>query len=211
MGSESWLDLHEAAKILSLHPSTLRRWADSGKVPHSRTISGRRRFDRSVIERLQQEAQRVAAPQPSLQMASKALEMTRQHVRDLSQWQQGWLSHLSEEQTLIFRYSGQRLLGLLMQYISRNEDAASFLDESKRIAVDYGRLFHKAGLSAAQSAETFLYFRRSILASVHSAAGYGQGSAENDLRVFLKTSDFFDAFLVAMVESQTRPATPESP
>lgn len=44
------LRLSEAAAVLGVHPDTLRRWADSGKVPSARTPGGERRFSRSDIE-----------------------------------------------------------------------------------------------------------------------------------------------------------------
>lgn len=41
---EDQLLLGEAAALLSVHPATLRRWADAGRVPVSRTPTNQRRF-----------------------------------------------------------------------------------------------------------------------------------------------------------------------
>ena len=38
------LRLTEAAQMIHVHPETLRRWADEGKVPYVRTPGGQRRF-----------------------------------------------------------------------------------------------------------------------------------------------------------------------
>lgn len=46
------LNVSEAAKILGIHPNTLRSWAERGLVPHGRTVTGYRRFDPAVIEEL---------------------------------------------------------------------------------------------------------------------------------------------------------------
>ena len=35
----------EASKTLGIHPNTLRRWADSGKITHIRTAAGQRKYD----------------------------------------------------------------------------------------------------------------------------------------------------------------------
>lgn len=35
----------EACKRLGVHPNTLRRWADTGKIPHYRTEAGQRRYN----------------------------------------------------------------------------------------------------------------------------------------------------------------------
>lgn len=44
------LRLAEAAAKLSVHPETLRRWADEGKVPFVRTPGGERRFATADID-----------------------------------------------------------------------------------------------------------------------------------------------------------------
>jgi excisionase family DNA binding protein len=205
------LNIAEAASLLGLHPSTLRRWADTGKIPHQLTKSGRRRFERAAIEQAQAEMQAITSRNPAQALETKADDLARVHTQDLSAWQPGWLARLSGEQILIFRYSGQRLLGLLMQYISHSETSHTYLDEAKRIAAEYGGIFCKVGLSPAQAAEAFLYFRRSILASVQATASIGGRSDPEGQVVSLRTSDFFDAMLVALIESYAQSKTTENP
>lgn len=41
---EQHLFIAEAAAFLEVHPDTLRRWSDAGKVPHSRTPTKQRRY-----------------------------------------------------------------------------------------------------------------------------------------------------------------------
>ena len=48
--NSSVLRLSEAAALLGVHPDTLRRWSDEGKVPVSRTPGGERRFSREDID-----------------------------------------------------------------------------------------------------------------------------------------------------------------
>jgi excisionase family DNA binding protein len=50
MMSESWISLSEAAKILGVHTSTVRSWADQGRLPVHRTQGGHRRFRREELE-----------------------------------------------------------------------------------------------------------------------------------------------------------------
>ena len=49
-GRRDWMRLAEAAALLAVSPSTLRRWGDAGKVACRRTPGGQRRFDRAEIE-----------------------------------------------------------------------------------------------------------------------------------------------------------------
>ncbi|MCB9434622.1 MAG: helix-turn-helix domain-containing protein, partial [Ardenticatenaceae bacterium] len=48
--TETWLPLKQAASLLDVHPTTLRRWADSGDIPVLLTPGGHRRFALSDIQ-----------------------------------------------------------------------------------------------------------------------------------------------------------------
>jgi len=48
--SIQWLDLSDAAQFLDVHFTTLRRWADTGKINYIRTPGGRRRFSMADLE-----------------------------------------------------------------------------------------------------------------------------------------------------------------
>lgn len=52
--SREYLRLSEAAAALGVHPDTLRRWADKGRVPVTRTPGGERRFARADVEAVYQ-------------------------------------------------------------------------------------------------------------------------------------------------------------
>lgn len=39
----------EAAAFCGVHPKTLNRWADAGKIPSFRTLGGHRRFNRAEL------------------------------------------------------------------------------------------------------------------------------------------------------------------
>jgi excisionase family DNA binding protein len=204
MPVENLLELSEAAKILGVHQSTLRRWADAGKVPHIRTLSGRRRFSRSALEQMRQEMHLDSSIGTAEQFETQTLDLARRRTSGLSKEQAIWFSHLNEEHRLLFRYSGQRLLGLMMQFISRGDSAEKFLEEGRNVAADYGMICYRAGLSIAQTAEAFLYFRRSILESVQATAGLGGPNDLDGNRIFLRTIDFFDALLVATMDSYAK-------
>jgi len=40
-----YLPSRKAAKIIGVHPNTLRKWADSGEIKHIKTASGQRKYD----------------------------------------------------------------------------------------------------------------------------------------------------------------------
>jgi excisionase family DNA binding protein len=52
MRSLSTLTTTQAAGIAAVAPSTIKRWADQGLLPFTRTAGGHRRFERGAVERL---------------------------------------------------------------------------------------------------------------------------------------------------------------
>jgi hypothetical protein len=166
-----------------------------------RTLSGRRRFTRAALEQVCQEMQRTAQGKPTESFKTSTLDLARQRTNDLSSHPSKWFTKLNEEHRLLFRYSGQRLLSLTMQYISSSDSGEKCLEEGRSMALDYGRICHRAGLSISQTAEAFLYFRRSILESVQMTSGLGKPGDQHNQRAFLRAINFFDALLVATIDS----------
>ncbi len=58
---ERYLKTAEVARILHVSPKTITRWARDGKLPHSRTLGGHRRFPAEEIEQLARELMRETA------------------------------------------------------------------------------------------------------------------------------------------------------
>ena len=54
-----YLKTAEVAEILHVSPKTVTRWAKDGKLPHSRTLGGHRRFPAEAIEQLAKELVQV--------------------------------------------------------------------------------------------------------------------------------------------------------
>ena len=76
-----WLTLSEAAKQLHIHPATLRRWADEGKIPFMLTPGRHRRFAASDITQLTTRKKRVRRPGPVESIwANKAFENARHKI-----------------------------------------------------------------------------------------------------------------------------------
>jgi excisionase family DNA binding protein len=49
---DRYLRTAEVARILHVSPKTVTRWAKDGKLPHSRTLGGHRRFPADAIEKV---------------------------------------------------------------------------------------------------------------------------------------------------------------
>jgi hypothetical protein len=91
-------------------------------------------------------------------------------------------------------------MGLLMQFISRSDEGETFLSECRQMGQDYGRTCLQAGMSIGDTVQAFLYFRRSILATIHETSLLSNPSDPDTQRMFERTSDFMDSFLLEVVE-----------
>jgi excisionase family DNA binding protein len=149
-----WVSLQEASALLGVAASTLRRWGDDGRVPMKRTLGGHRRFSRAAIDRLAagQSAEMAiahgAAPQRGWSFDTRDLARQEWHNRFTA-------GPLTDR----MRGLGQRLLGLLIQYINRREDDARFLVEARAVGETYGRESRAADVSLHDTVEAFLFFR----------------------------------------------------
>ncbi len=60
----AWLPISSAARALGVSPSTLRAWAEEGRVPHVRTAGGHRRFNADELAEWLAAHARAHAPRP---------------------------------------------------------------------------------------------------------------------------------------------------
>jgi excisionase family DNA binding protein len=193
--SGDWVSLHEASTLLGVAASTLRRWGDNGRVPMKRTLGGHRRFSRAAIDRL-------AAGQPA-DLALARGDAPRYgwsfDTRDLAR--QEWHNRFSAGPlTDRMRGLGQRLLGLLMQYINRREEDSRFLVEARAVGETYGRESRSADINLHDTVEAFLFFRSAFSQLAMPLPGIAQPTdlAEAaDLRARLDR--FMDAILLGVI------------
>jgi excisionase family DNA binding protein len=201
-----WLDLSEAAQFLDVHFTTLRRWADTGKINFIRTPGGRRRFS---IEDLTQFRSSLQQEEVNLHPTVKfpkeqPNEMVHRRIATEISQQEYWLYHFNDVQRLKFKYTGQMLFGLLMQYNSRTEGEDVFLEEAERVAREYGAVCHESGMSITETARAFIFFRRSIMGMVSKTNAVFRQKDEAGQRLISKTLDFMDTLLLATLDGYTK-------
>ncbi len=197
--SEQWIDLAEAAKILGVHFTTLRRWADTGKIPHIRTPGGRRRFSRSELENFLRHLDQAS----STATRASALAKASTQIQTAPSERSAWTGMMDDEQRRQMRSSGQRLLALLMQYNCRADQGESFLDECRQMGQEYGRICFQAHMSMVDTINAFQFFRRSVLESVHETSFLNGENDPESQRIFQRTIHFLDTFLLEIVTSYT--------
>ncbi|TLN20906.1 helix-turn-helix domain-containing protein [bacterium] len=200
MADSSWLSLSEASKRLGIHFTTLRRWADQGLIEHMRTPGGKRKFStRAIDEFLERRSTPVQNPKAIEVLKDKTLVQARTDIQNYKQTKPGWYANISDEQRKLMRATGNKLIALMFQYCSRENEGEIFLEEGKRIGKVYGRFSASVGLTLEECIRTFLFFSQSMLGSMHET-GALQGMADNNSqRLFQRMNYFLDEVMVGMV------------
>jgi len=192
---DGWISLQEASELLGVATSTLRRWGDSGRVPMKRTLGGHRRFERAAITQL------AGGPHG----AALTRAVAKHHggwsfdARELAR--QDWHNRFTGGAlTDRMRGLGQRLLGLLIQYINRREDDARFLVEARVVGEHYGSESHKAGVSLHDTVEAFLFFRSAFAQLAMPMPGIAQPTDLAEAAgLHVRIDRFMDAILLGVI------------
>lgn len=194
------MDLSEAAAFLGVHFTTLRRWADAGKVPCIRTPGGRRRFNRSELVAFLA-AMREGESYSATTEPDSAFLTSSVWPKHVGLQEEPWYGRLGEADRAAMRSGGQRLMAVLMQYASRTNGGEPFLQEGRRLAGHYGLMCRRSGLSLIETVRAFLIVRRSIKDSVYEAGALAGSPDPETWRLYDRMNAFLDVMLLATVEA----------
>jgi excisionase family DNA binding protein len=185
-----WLTLHAASALLGVAPATVRRWADAGRIPTRRTPGGHRRFDPQAVQTLAL-AQRQAPPAETGPVVPFGSPVPGQ---------QPWHTHLTHHGpgTVQMRELGQRLLGLLIQYLAWQGDDRRFLADARAVGVGYGEAARAMGVPMSEIVQAFLYFRRTFW---HMALQIPPVAQANDVQEMNRISERIEHFMDAVLLS----------
>jgi excisionase family DNA binding protein len=194
-----WLSLSEIAKVLGVHPSTVRNWADQGQIPVHRTTGGHRRFKKSEVD-LWQQTQRDNGPNEAQLVIQSALKRTRFHITEGHLQAEDWYQKLDEDAREQYRISGRNMMQGLLVYLSAVGAEADA--ESRSLGYEYAARGRRHGLSVLDATQAFLFFRNTLLdamLSVYEAAAVSSSQAWSDM--FRKINEFTDGILVTLLET----------
>lgn len=197
-----WLSLSEASELIGVHPSTLRRWADADTIQCTRTPGGHRRFRRVVLERYleskeqaDEDAQRGGrelTPMEALEEEGVAIEAMMRR-----QWHEPFVE---AEVVGRMRELGQRLLGLLIQYLTRQEEDERFLKEGREIGYDYGHESYAAQIKLLDAVEAFLYFRTNFAQTASQMPATAKlTDGQESTRLHRRIDRFMNSILLGLI------------
>lgn len=196
--TDTWFALKEAAAQLSVHPTTLRRWAQQGAIPHMLTPGGHRRFAAADIQDFVQR-RRAQPTTPAAQVwAERALTRTRAGLA--AQQSSPWMESMNEDHRDQHRHLGRRLFGLTLQYISGEEENGNLLQEARAIGREYGRLNKNAGMALPTALGAAMYFRDELIEVALQIPDSAQVRTQDNLRLMRRINQLLNAVHLAIAE-----------
>jgi excisionase family DNA binding protein len=157
--SPRWVTLRRACDILGVDESTLRRWADTGRLRSYRTPGGHRRFSLVNLEAMVAGESRTRGSDEMERIATARIRRQLQRAR---QQDQGWYASLTDANRSELRDLGRRLVEMVGEYLDKRTRRAGLLDEALEIGGRYGHVLMEAGLPLASAVGAYTGFRRTI-------------------------------------------------
>lgn len=195
-----WLAIAQAANILGVHPSTLRRWADEGQIPFMLTPGGHRRFSEQDIHSLGTSRRRLKALEDiGDEFGEQALTHTRNEIT--IQHDAAWLQAYDDSQKVEKRQSGKRLLGLMLRYVSAESAEERYLDQAIEIGREYGVDARAAGISLRSALEATMFFRDTILESTLDLPKSVHMNVDMNVELVGRINHLLNAIQLAIVEA----------
>jgi excisionase family DNA binding protein len=198
-----WVSLGRACKLLGVNESTLRRWADAGRVRSFRTPGGHRRFAEDDLHRLQQGAApvRERLHQEYAALGSLAVARIRRRLQRGRGHEAPWYSTVDEAGRVRLRPLGRRLVDLAEESLRGRTRGGRLLEEARAIGREYGEELAGGGVPVRDAVEAFTFFRRSLDETTRQLAQREGLNADESAEAWDHVSGLADAVLVAMMDA----------
>ena len=165
--SQRWVTFGRASQILGVDESTLRRWADSGRLRVYRTPGGHRRF---ALPNLEEMVGGEGHQHGTDDLERIAVARIRRQLQRARQREDSWYISLSEADRGELRDLGRRLVEMVGVYISRRSRRSGVLDAALEVGGSYGRILLKAGLPLPSAIGAYIGFRKTMDETTRQAA-----------------------------------------
>lgn len=198
--TDEWLSLSEAAKLLGVHPSTVRLWSDKGALPVHKTQGGHRRYKRGEIllwaETNSKSRQEPVAPEGMMQEVVKNVRM---QISEGHLEAESWYQKLDADARTQYRMSARSLFQGLLNYMATNgADAAT---EAYAIGYEYASRARRYSLSYVDAAKAFLFFRDALVESVIKVYSEANVPTRRATEMYTKIHTFTDEILISLLET----------
>jgi excisionase family DNA binding protein len=193
-----WLSLSDAARLLGVHPSTVRLWSDKGVLPVHRTQGGHRRYLRSEVILWSQTSNKSRAIEPE-SMMQEVVKNVRMQISEGRLQAEVWYEKLDDDARTQYRLSARSLFQGLMTYVAtKGEEAES---EAYAIGYEYASRARRYSLSYVDAVKAFLFFRDTLIESVIKVYGEAKVPAEQAADMYIKMHRFTDDILISLLQT----------
>jgi excisionase family DNA binding protein len=202
------LSLGPASKVLGIHPDTLRRWADEGRIETFLSLGGHRRFDRRELERVRS-SRRPGSVQPLSSLGATPDRLSRAYRRSYTTESEARSarSAVPAGDHEAFRTDGRGLVASLVAYLDASEPGDRQTAESAAAALtdDLARRLAAGGISLTESVGLFVAARRPFLSELGVIARRRALDAERISAMFEEASALLDRLLVRLIAVHQEP------
>lgn len=165
-----WLSLGRACDILGVNESTLRQWANAGRVRTFRTPGGHRRFSREDLQTLLQPGAKARTAATQGTWPDAALEGMRRRLHHRNSEAPAWAERWDDEGKLRMRVLGRRMIQLAGEYLAQKRRRGELEEEARFLGREYGRELASREVRLPDAVHAFLYFRNTLHESLGNAA-----------------------------------------
>jgi len=198
--TDEWLTLSDAAKLLGVHPSTVRLWSDKGALPVHKTQGGHRRYKRGEIllwaESNSKSGEEAVEPEG---MMNEVVKNVRIQISEGRLQAESWYQKLDEDARNQYRMGARSLFQGLMTYVATNGEEAS--SEAYAIGYEYASRARRYNLSYVDAARAFLFFRDALVESVIKVYSDANVHTKRATDMYTKIHTFTDEILISLLET----------
>jgi len=196
--TDEWLSLSDAAKVLGVHPSTVRLWSDKGILPTHKTQGGHRRYRSTEISLWVETSRRSSEIEPE-SMMNEVIKNVRMQISEGRLEAEPWYQKLDEDARVQYRATSRSLFHGLMNYVASNGADAS--SEAYAIGYEYASRAHRYSLNYVDAAKAFLFFRNTLIESVIKVYGEANVPSGQTAAIFRKMHVFTDEILISLLQT----------
>jgi len=198
--TNEWLTLSNAAKLLGVHPSTVRLWSDKGALPVHKTEGGHRRYKRGEIllwaETNSKSREEAIEPEG---MMNEVVKNVRMQISEGRLQEESWYQLLDEDARVQYRMSARSLFQGLMTYMTTN--GADAANEAYAIGYEYASRARRYSLSYVDAAKAFLFFRDTLVESVIKVYTESNVPSKKATTMYAKMHTFTDQILISLLDT----------
>jgi excisionase family DNA binding protein len=190
----------EASRFLGVDESTLRNWADAGRIPAFRTPGGHRRFSRAALEQFLEEGRKTSEKLADMigphadRLVPGAIEQIRA---------QRWYNALDAQTAKAIGLVCHQLMDALAGYLPGGARQREHLRAGEQAGAELGRRVAALHLSPVDATEAFLFFKHIVTEAVSTRLPLPPDSKVRSLR---RIDTFLNAVLLGMMRAFDRSA-----